>query len=448
MDDWTFDFVAGAEDANNFHLRNDAGEDFRPVFARSPNESSPLTMRISLVEVHHGKMTHEGDPWLASLLVFEMRFQSKLQERRYQSVEVTLEFFDKDGNNRRNPLVVRMAPDRMHWLDKTTYDRTAKYGASLDIKASAPMVSGGPSVHWDVEEKKQPKFKATVTGEPHSSRGSNLNGENAVTWSMQENKDQTTGIPTFLQASVLLKRSHNAPFYAKLRVKSEVDIVSATRRSLPITTDRDKIIDPVTFRPGGEAQLKNTSATGIKEGDLLHMETLPINTYFKVNNSDEDPLNTATPATAPATNTEAKKEPPSPAPPVAVHTTNIDAQKAPLIPAAPAIEQITNRDVHTEPLSPPSPVPTTDRYVQSELLGPAAPTTAPATKAMDGVVLVPDNPPKAAEVALKAVLKAAEAAKAASKAAQVAAEAAQEALEAVSEAAEAVARAAAEEKQV
>jgi hypothetical protein len=109
----------------------------RTVFVRSPNESSPLTMRISLVEVHHGKMVHDGENCEASLLVFELRFQSKVQERRYQSVMVTLEFFDKGGNNKRNPVVVELAPDRMHWLGKTTFDKTTKYGASLDIKAPA-----------------------------------------------------------------------------------------------------------------------------------------------------------------------------------------------------------------------------------------------------------------------------------------------------------------------
>jgi hypothetical protein len=113
-DNWSVDFIED-EDANKFHLPNEIGEDFRRVFARSPNESSPLTMRIKLVEVHHGKMVYEREACQASLLVFELRFQSKLQKRRYQSVAVTLEFFDKGRNNRRNPVVVHIAPDRMHW---------------------------------------------------------------------------------------------------------------------------------------------------------------------------------------------------------------------------------------------------------------------------------------------------------------------------------------------
>lgn len=441
MDDWTFDFVAGQDDVNNFHVRNEAGEDFRHVFVRSPNESSPLTMRISLVEVHHGKMVHHGENCEASLLVFELRFQSKLQERRYQSVIVTLEFFDKGGNNKRNPVVVELAPDRMHWLGKTTFDKTTKYGASLDIKASVPVVSGGPSVHWDVEETKHPKFKATLTGEQGASKGQNR--ENAVTWSMQENKNEAVGIPSFLQTSVLLKRSHSGSFYAKLRVTSQVDIRSATRRSLPITTDRDKIIDPVTFTPG-KVQMKNTSVTGIKADDLLHMEKLPINEYFKVNNSDEDPLNPPFPEIVPATNSAVQKDPLIPA---AVHTANVNAQKGAVIPEAPAPVHATNTDVQKEPLSPAAPVQTTDRNVHAYLLGSVASATAPTSKTMESVVLVPDRQSTAAELALKAVLKAAEATKVASKAAQAAADAAEEALEAVSKAAKAVARAA-EEKQV
>jgi hypothetical protein len=163
-----------------------------------------------------------------------------------------------------------------------------------------------------------------------------------VTWSIQENKNEAVGIPSFLQTSVLLKRSHSGSFYAKLRVTSQVDIRSATRRSLPITTDRDKIIDPVTFTPG-KVQMKNTSVTGIKADDLSHMEKLPINEYFKVNNSDEDPLNPPAPEIVPATNAAVQKDPLIPA---AVHTANVNAQKGPLSPAAPV--QTTDRNVHTD----------------------------------------------------------------------------------------------------
>ncbi len=82
-----------------------------------------------------------------------------------------------------------------------------------------------------------------------------------------------------------------------------------------------------------------------------------------------------------------------------------------LVPAAPAVEQTINRDLQREPLNPTAPVRATDTNIHNDLPDAVAPATAPATKTIDSVVLVPDNRPRAAELALKAVLKAAEAAK-------------------------------------
>lgn len=116
MDGFSFDIDLAATEgqANNFHLPNLPGQDFRRIFAQTTNERSPLYMRIKLAELHHGKTLHDGDGCLATLLVFEIRFQSQLQHCRYQSASVTVEFLDVDRDSKHGPAVVALGPDRMH----------------------------------------------------------------------------------------------------------------------------------------------------------------------------------------------------------------------------------------------------------------------------------------------------------------------------------------------
>lgn len=273
-----------------FHLPNADDEDFRRVLAQTTNASSPLNVTVRLVELHHGKMMHEQRRYHATLLLLEIRFQSSLQERRYKSANITVEFFDQGGNDRRDPHVMKLAPDRMHWLNKTTYDQTTSRGASLGVQAGMGGVGADAAVHWDAEYTKPKKFKATLTGRSHHSDGRKVfRGENAVTWTMQENEDECEGVPSFLQTAVLLMRPENALFFAKLRVKSNVDFITRLRRALPFTTDQDKIIDPVVFTPAS-AQVRNSSITRITEQELENMHDLPISKYFKINMSEEDPL--------------------------------------------------------------------------------------------------------------------------------------------------------------
>jgi len=292
-DEWVVSLVPEGG-TNAFHTLNDPGEDFRRTFARSTNGKLPLSMKVKLIEAHHGQMVHEGKSYQASLLVFEIMFQSRIHDRRYVSADITLEFFDvgADRTKRGGPEVVDLAPNRAHWLHKTSYDRTSNRGISLSGKAGFDLAGLDANVHWDVEETKTVKSKAILTG--LSDRSPNKEGgENAVRWSMRENDGEADGIPSFLQTAVLLKREHHEPFYAVLSIKSTVDFKSAASRvknqALRVATDEDTAIDPVTFRPR-ELQVQHASSTGIKAGDLKHMEKLPIGKYFRVNLSEQDPL--------------------------------------------------------------------------------------------------------------------------------------------------------------
>ncbi|KFA70870.1 hypothetical protein S40288_09924 [Stachybotrys chartarum IBT 40288] len=291
-----------------FNLPNAPGEDFRTTLARTPSRSSsPLNTEIKIVEVHHGRLTHQQESWdpkinerivednvsEATLLLFHIHFQSRLQDRRYKSVLVRFEFLDKTGDERRHHEVYKFAPARTHWLRKTTYNKTTTYGASLKASSGGGPAGGEAGVHWQTETAKTVNSKAVIVGKSTLSAGKERDGANAVEWSMEENKGESDGVPTFLQAAVLLKRNHSKHFYVRLHVSSEVDSFSKSLDRNPLlsfrSSDKDPIIDDVCLK-SGQLQMQNLNTTGIKLSDLQRMERLEIDQHWQVNQSEEDTL--------------------------------------------------------------------------------------------------------------------------------------------------------------
>ncbi|CAK7209193.1 hypothetical protein SEUCBS140593_000412 [Sporothrix eucalyptigena] len=300
---FSVDLVAQGDD-NAFRVQNLPGEDFRRVLAQTTSEKSPLNMRINIVEIHHGTMVYEEEECPATLMIFEFRFQSRIHGHRYESVNVTLEFFDKGNNGRRDPLVTHLAPDRMHWLNKTTYDQRTKLATSAGLSGgSSGVASADVKVAWEMEQTRPLKFKATLTGSPTRSKGKLGDSENAVTWTMQENRDSADGVPSFLQTAVLLKRVTNAPFIANLCVNSSVDIKSASQRALSVTSDKDKKIDTVTITPE-KVQIRSNKVSGLTAKDLESMDLIDLSKLFKVNLSEQDVLTPGYESVAVATKTE------------------------------------------------------------------------------------------------------------------------------------------------
>ncbi|CAK7228976.1 hypothetical protein SBRCBS47491_007091 [Sporothrix bragantina] len=302
--DFNVDIVAQG-DTSAFHVPNLPGEDFRKVLAQTTSQKSPLNMRIKIVEVHHGTMIYEEEECPATLLIFEFRFQSSLHGHRYEMVEVKLEFCDKGNNRRRDPVVVKLAPDRMHWLNKTTYDQRTKLNTSAGLSGgSTGLASADAKISWEMEQTKQLKFKSTLTGNPARSDGNVGDIENAVVWKMEENPAEADGVPSFLQTAVLLKRTNNAPFIGKLSMSSRVDFKSAGSRLRSATSDKDKIIDPVAFDPS-KSQVRNNKVSGITPAELESMDLIDLTKMFRVNLSEQDDL---TPGTASAVGATKEEE--------------------------------------------------------------------------------------------------------------------------------------------
>ncbi|RAH64364.1 uncharacterized protein BO66DRAFT_444048 [Aspergillus aculeatinus CBS 121060] len=272
-------------DENDFRTKNEDGEVFRAVMVSSPNDST-LSMRGKIEEIHHGQMTHEGQSHPATLLLFDFRFQSEASRRRYCTAKIVLEFFDQGGVRSKDPIVVEMAPTMTKYLNRTSRTRETKNSATASAQVGQGPFSSGLGFGWEVQETRTSNYSTRVSARPWHSDPSSAN-ENAVIWSMEENGHKKDGVPSFLQTAVLIRRSGNRPFMAKLRVDSKVDFRSTARRIFPLTTDVDHIIDPVTLMPD-TTQVRSSAVTGIREDDLQAMEKLPIAQYFCVDEPGGD----------------------------------------------------------------------------------------------------------------------------------------------------------------
>ncbi|KAH9241118.1 hypothetical protein K456DRAFT_1920905 [Colletotrichum gloeosporioides 23] len=284
MSEFTISLVPES-DSGSFHLPDRPDEAVQQNLINTSNQSSALSMKIKIAEVYHGHMIHDDKTFESSLILFEMWFLSSEQARRYRSISVTLEFLDQAGHSRRHPTIAAMAPQKMHWLNETTYERTTRYGSNITAQFGMNIANAGTSAHWEAEATKPVHFKATLTGRATSSRN-HYATENAAIWTMEENRDEKIGVPSYLQTAVFLRRGSSNPFSVRLQVRSDVDIVSGLRRTMPFTTDVAKILDDATFDPHN-TQTNGSKTTGVETSALDHMERLPVDQYFRVNFQEE-----------------------------------------------------------------------------------------------------------------------------------------------------------------
>ncbi|RWA08805.1 hypothetical protein EKO27_g6305 [Xylaria grammica] len=268
--------------SNSLHTQNPEDENFLTILAMTEKaRDSPLTMKVTIKEAHHGKLKWERRRFEGTLLVFHFQFKSKVEGRRYRKASVTLEFDDPSGKASYDPAIVRVAPSpaRDRYLNRTEWSRERKVGANVSIMPSWVDLGGT----FENTDTKPVRFSARLIVDTHWSDKKSSGPENAVTWSMEENTGEEDGIPSFLQAAVLLRRVTAQPFRVQLRVTSEVDWKSNTRRRLRLRSDVDKIIDPILLTPGtAQEGVNNSDITAITDKDLLAMEELPVTNYYKI----------------------------------------------------------------------------------------------------------------------------------------------------------------------
>jgi hypothetical protein len=230
-----------------------------------------VDIRCSCLDVIHGLFSAESGVF-ATLIVLQFRFDPRKRARRFESVDISLEFGGmKQGEV--GPEVYAIAPVGMLSLVPTTQHEELKRNASLQLGGAAPVggVTATGTVGWEKSVSKDTSDQTTVAGSIDL-KGRNWGKSNCASWTLLENKTAKTGVPTSMRTAVLLKRKDENPFQCVVKIDASVDFKSSLERVFG-GKGREPKDDPVLFDPELEPT-NNLRKYDIQELGAFDLESL------------------------------------------------------------------------------------------------------------------------------------------------------------------------------
>ncbi|KAI9770211.1 MAG: hypothetical protein M1839_003239 [Geoglossum umbratile] len=222
QDDIIFSLEPGGQDVQNSTFRTRqryVGQDGREdVF----DQGTALNMQMSLVDAIHGTMDATPGSSAATLIIADFRFISHNPSRRFQRATIELRFrATNDPQDLNPPEILKIAPMGSWGLQKT--EKTQEYERGANVNAGGTFIANVTAgLDWKMTTKKTEYDEATITGMP-TKKKRNVEPKNAVVWSMAENEDLDTGIPSLLRTAILLKRETYDDFYCYILVRTKVN---------------------------------------------------------------------------------------------------------------------------------------------------------------------------------------------------------------------------------
>lgn len=233
----------------------DAGSSFRTQ--NDPNDpyqrsnyierKGAVDIRCSCLDVIHGLYSAQSQTF-ATLIVLQFRFDARKRARRFESVDISLEFKDqKPGGG--GPEVYNIAPLGRLSLVPTTQHEEVKRNASMQLGGAAPVggLTATGTVGWEKSVSRDTSDQTTVTGSIDLI-GRSWGKSNCASWTLLENKTTKTGVPTSMRTAVLLKRKNEDPFQCVVKIDANVDFRSTLERVFG-GKGREPKDDPVLFDP-------------------------------------------------------------------------------------------------------------------------------------------------------------------------------------------------------
>jgi Cornifin (SPRR) family len=246
-EDMTIFLMPEGEGGGAFRAKNEDGKKFRTVLVTHGDYGEDLTVKANIVQVSHGTLSPEGQ--LASLLIFEFKFISQKESRRFKKATVTLTFEDAEKNASNDPEVRRIAPEDLFKMNKTSRSVDITNKTNFGITAGMTPVGGNVGHEWEIKQTKAIEHSARLTGSKRLIRESFSGPENTVIWSMEENRDRDKkdGIPSFLRTAVVLGRTSDEPFSFHIKIQTEVDISSRLEKLFGV--GKPEPVDPAEIDP-------------------------------------------------------------------------------------------------------------------------------------------------------------------------------------------------------
>ncbi|KAI1458769.1 hypothetical protein F4805DRAFT_113710 [Annulohypoxylon moriforme] len=184
--------------------------------------SNALVVQCDLSQIIHGTMVEGGSP--ATLLVFQFAFVPRSNKRRFEEAEITITF--SAGS------VQAITPSNTWATLQSEKERELSHSVSPGLEAAFGPGKATVGYTWQLKESKTIESHSSVVGTTHTLGQARTEAKprvNTVFWGLYENPDTKSGIPSFIQTAVLLKREKttNEPlgqkFNADITISGKVD---------------------------------------------------------------------------------------------------------------------------------------------------------------------------------------------------------------------------------
>ena len=192
-------------------MTTDANKELVTLLER--NISKHLILQCDMAHVVHGTTVAEGS--LATLVVFQFTFAARSPDRRFKEAQIEITFSEA-------ATVDKIEPNGQFAAGKSTIEQEVSHTISPTLAAQFGPANATMGYTWQRTEKQNVEGAIRVGG-MNLSRGTTNNRKNHVLWTLDENAQTNKGIPSFLQAAVLLKRHHDSPFSASMVIRGKVD---------------------------------------------------------------------------------------------------------------------------------------------------------------------------------------------------------------------------------
>ena len=230
-----------------------------------------LDLRCSCLDVIHGQFSPDTDGF-ATLIVLKFRFHSRKQERRFERVEVSLEFKEMDRGGK-CPVVYDIKPLERLSVAPTEQREELKRSANVQLGAAAPVggVTATGSVGLEKSVGRDTVDYTTISGFIDL-KGRNWGEPNCATWTLLENSSAKKGVPESMQVAVLLKRKTMEAFQCIVKIDAVADFRSKMERVFG-GKGRNPKDDPVFFDPNIKPtnRLRQYDANNLGACDLEHL---------------------------------------------------------------------------------------------------------------------------------------------------------------------------------
>jgi len=282
-EDELYDELAPNSDLPSFDIGLNPGGDAGSSFRTQNDPSSPyqrenyverqgaVDIRCSCLDVVHGLFDADGSAF-ATLIVLQFRFDVRKRARRFESVDISLEFRGmKPGDV--GPEVYKISPDGNMAIVPTTEHEDVTRNANLQLGGAGPIggLTATGTVGWEKTVSRDTTDQTTIVGNI-ALKGRNWGKSNTARWTLLENKTAKTGVPTAMRTAILLKRKDEDQFQCVVNIRANVDFRSSLEQVFGGKGSKPKD-DPVLFNPMLEPT-HNMQKYDIKELGAFHLESI------------------------------------------------------------------------------------------------------------------------------------------------------------------------------